>query len=294
MKLNYKHMKTYKHLILCVSVLAFGIMAGCDNKAKPTTKDEPQPEMTAEDGVDWSTALYEIDGKGDTTKRYDYNSEGKLAAEYDYYDNKPVYWHDYGYDGNGNLVSSSSYYEGNLIGGETRVYDGQNRLIRYEYEEEADGGVSQYTYEGNKRIERSEDALSETVYQDVTETYYDAQGNDTLVIRRSARVREHSDSDCDYDVTPVVYMTRKVYADINGEQRLKSSVRNEVHEDGTAILREQDDYEYDNMGRLVSYSHFDDFGDGCPISNEKTTYKYYDNCRENQNGDKTYYKLKDR
>lgn len=287
-------MKTHKHLIpLCVSAMALCFMAGCDNNnAKPNTNDAPQPETTVDDGVDWNTPLYELDKNGDTINKYAYNAEGKLVADYEYYDGKPIYMHAYEYDNNGNLVSTTSYYEGEPIGAETRKYDEQNRLVSCEYEEESDSGVFEYSYEGNKRIEQSEEALSESVYNDVVETYYDENGNDTLVVKSSARVRDHTDCDYDYDVEPVIYKTRRTYVTINGTQKLKLSVCNEEKKDGSVVLKDQEEYEYDDLGRVVSYSHHNSFREELPASIDMYTYKYYGNCREDQNGNKIYYNVR--
>lgn len=284
---------THKYLIpVCISALVLCVMVGCDNNAKPAANTETQPELSVDDGVDWNTPLYVLDENGDTLRKYEYNAVGQLIADYDYYDHKVYTMNTYAYDDNGNLVATTPYYEGNPLGYETRKYDTQNRLVEYEYQVESDGGISQYTYEGNKRIENSEEALSECVYQYVTETYYDENGNDTLIVRSSALVRDHTDGDYDYDVEPVIYRTRKTYVAVNGEQKLKSSVMNEEKNDGSAVLRDQEDYEYDNLGRVVSYIHYELFSHEYAPNQDTIIYTYSDNCKTDQNGVKTYYKRK--
>lgn len=284
-------MMIHKHRIpLFVSAFALCVMAGCDNNnAKTNTDDATQPEMTVDDGVDWNTPLYELGNDGDTINKYAYNAEGKLIADYEYYDGNPIYTHTYEYDNNGNLISTTSLYEGNPIGAETRKYDEQNRLVSCEYDEESDSGVFEYTYEGNKCVEHAEESLSECVYQDVTETYYDENGNDTLVVRSSALVRDQTDGEYNYNVELAIYKTRKTYVTINGTQKLKLSVCNEEKKDGSVVLKDQEEYEYDDLGRVVSYSHHNKFCEELPASVDMYTYKYYDNCREDQNGNKTYY-----
>ena len=296
---------TRKYFIsACLAAVVLCVMAGCgNNDTKPTSQatdtisvKSPLVEQTVEpvtpvdDGVDWNTAICEIDKNGDTINKYEYNTDGKLIADYSYYDNKPVYMHTYEYDSKGNHITTNSYYEGTLIGGETREYDSQNRLIRLEYEEEADSGAAEFAYEGNRRIETSEDALSEVVYQDVTETYFDAQGNDTLRVRSSARVREHSDSDYNLNVEPVITKTRMTYVTINGVQRMKSSVTIEQGDEGL-VIRQLENYEYDNLGRVVSYINYDHFSDDYART-DTIIYTYSGNCRTDQEGSKMYYKLK--
>lgn len=283
----------HKYLIpVCVSALALCVMVGCDNNAKPTANTETQPELLVDDNVDWNTPLYVLGESGDTLQKYEYNAVGQLIADYDYYENEVYTMNTYEYDDNGNMVTTTPHYKGEPLGIETRKYDEQNRLIKYEYEVESDSGVSEYTYEGNKRIEESEEALSECVYQDVTETYYDENGNDTLIVRSSALVRDHTDGDYDYNAEPVIYRTRKTYVTVNGEQKLKSSVMNEEKKDGSVVLRGQEDYEYDQLGRVVSYIHYELFSHDCDPNQDTIIYTYSDNCMTDQNGVKTYYKRK--
>ncbi len=297
---------THKYLIsVCLSALAFCFMVGCNNNVKPDSKDSNntaanaqnseqlvEPEISVNDAVDWDMPVFELEANGDTIKKYAYRIDGKLIADYDYYENKPVYYHTYEYDGNGNLITITSFYDGNEIGMDTRSYDEQNRILKREYGEESDSGEFEYSYVGNKCIEVSESALSEVVFRDVTETYYDENGNDTLIVNNTARVREHTDADYNPNVETVVYKTRKTYVTINGVSKLKSSLKKEMQKDNVAIVRDQDDYEYDNFGRVITYKHYDDFGDGCPVTDEKFTYTYSENCRIDQNGNKVYYKVK--
>lgn len=279
--------------------MAVCFMAACGNTTTQNTQSAltEQTEQVAEpmesaDIADWDMPLFDLEANGDTSRKFEYRADGKLIADCEYYDNKPMYSHTYEYDGNGNLITITSFYDGNEIGLDTRSYDEQNRILKREYDEESDSGEYEYSYVGNKCIEVSECALSESVFRDVTETYYDENGNDTLIVNNTARVREHTDADFNPNAETIVYKTHKTYVTINCVTKLKSSLKKEMQKDNVAIVRDKDDYEYDNFGRVITYKHYDDFGDGCPVTEEETTYTYSDNCRTDQNGNKRYYKRK--
>ena len=302
MKINYLS-------ILCTSVVLAGCASNSSNQnaqntdsAAASVQSLPESAQPVDDAIDWNTPLYSIDKNGDTSERFEYRPDGKLFASFFYSENKPVSIDSLTYDNNGNLVEKRNFYDGTISFMQSWKYDSQNRIISTEYSGESDDGSATYTYEGNKRIESSEDGLSETVYKDLTETYYDNDGNDTLIVRSSQKIREHSDTERDYTVKPNSYITRKTYVTINGKKLLKSSVTNKTDKDGKSRLYEQKDYEYDNLGRVTKHRSFQDWGDGAPVSDDTFTYTYNDNCqttntigdnsRDDMNGLKTYFKKK--
>jgi len=296
MKINYL-------TILCASA----VLAGCasnnsnqnalnvDSTASAATETKSESQVL-DDGIDWEKPLYSLDEKGDTSDVYQYNAAGKLVKHSNYYEKHLMSGSKYYYDAAGNDTSCVSFFVDESqelpCGGFSKKFDSQNRVIAYEMDGESDSESATYRYEGNKKITESESSLSECIYKEVIETYFDADGNDTLVINKSQLVREASDTDPDYSVKPDIFTTRNTYVTINGKRVLKSSVTNKETKDGKKFVFSKEDNEYDQYGRLTKNICVSDQGNGDPATTDTYTYSYDGNCKTDSYGYKTYYAKK--
>ena len=295
MKINYL-------TILCASA----VLAGCasnnsnqnaqnvDSTASAATETKSESQVL-DDGIDWEKPLYSLDEKGDTSDVYQYNAAGKLVKHSNYYEKHLMSGSKYYYDAAGNDTSCVSFFVDESqelpCGGFSKKFDSQNRVIAYEMNGESESESSTYRYEGNKKITESE-SYSEEIYKDVIETYFDADGNDTLEIDKSQLVRRADDTEPDYTVKPDIYTTRFTYVTINGKKVLKSSITNKETKDGQKFVSFKKDNEYDQYGRLTKSICVSDYGDGDPARTSTYTYSYDGNCKIEDNGYKTYYAKK--
>ena len=305
------YMKGIYLKLVGLTALSAAILSGCASKSNETSgsatvdSGSESSKLVGEE-YDWNTPLYELEANGDTSSKYVYRADGKLINYYLYYEKAITSSYNYEYDGNGNLVTKNFYYSGELNGFEKWKYDSQNRVIAYEYSGESDECSSSYTYEGNKRIESSNEQLSESAFKKTIETYFDAEGNDTLIVKRSACIREHTDAEYNNSATPDITTTRKTYVTINGVKKIKSLVelkgtslpskKEDFNlENATkailGLIHRVEDYEYDDLGRVTKYE-YTQFSNGEPAVNEKNTFTYSDGYRTDKNGLKTYYKKK--
>ena len=287
------------HYLTILSLASLAILAGCasnGNNQNAQNDTEQQSAQYVDDGIDWEKPLYSLDKMGDTSTVYQYNASGKLVKVSFYSDNSEESYSTYYYDAAGNDTSCVSFFVDESqelpCGGFSKKFDSQNRVIAYEMDGESDSESATYRYEGNKKITESESSLSECIYKEVIETYFDADGNDTLVINKSQLVREASDTDPDYSVKPDIFTTRNTYVTINGKRVLKSSVTNKETKDGKKFVFSKEDNEYDQYGRLTKNICVSDQGNGDPATTDTYTYSYDGNCKTDYYGYKTYYAKK--
>ena len=286
------------HYLTILSLASLAVLAGCasnGNNQNAQNATEQQPAQYVDDGIDWEKPLYSLDKMGDTSTVYQYNASGKLVKVSYYSDNSEESYSTYYYDAAGNDTSCVSFFVDESqelpCGGFSKKFDSQNRVIAYEMNGESESESSTYRYEGNKKITESE-SYSEEIYKDVIETYFDADGNDTLEIDKSQLVRRADETEPDYTVKPDIYTTRFTYVTINGKKVLKSSITNKETKDGQKFVSFKKDNEYDQYGRLTKSICVSDYGDGDPTRTSTYTYSYDGNCKIEDNGYKTYYAKK--
>ena len=280
------------HYLTILSLASLAVLAGCasnGNNQNAQNATEQQPAQPVDDGIDWEKPLYSLDKMGDTSTVYQYNASGKLVKVSYYSDNSEESYSTYYYDAAGNDTSCVS--EDLEIGSYSKQFDSQNRVIAYKTHDLSSDVTSTYRYEGNKKITESE-SYSEESYKNVIETYFDADGNDTLEIDKSQLVRRADDTEPDYTVKPDIYTTRFTYVTINGKKVLKSSITNKETKDGQKFVSFKKDNEYDQYGRLTKSICVRDYGDGDPARTSTYTYSYDGNCKIEDNGYKTYYAKK--
>lgn len=318
------------HYLTILSLASLPVLAGCASNgnnqtaqnvdstasAVTETQPEPQPAQPVDDGIDWEKPLCEIQSNGDTSYRLEYDAKGRISKKFaDYYEeNRCGCVINYVYDKNGNLVAykyydpiNKDYFETT----DTYKYDSQNRLIETYYG--ADGGEETSTtkYEGNKSIETRVLSMMECEpSKTITETYFDANHNDTLIVRNFSEEGDNGKR------TPVVSETRKTFLSVgdkylaksietkrkpkNGEWKVTESTSNEYNANGkltkktygNTAMNEISTYEYDNAGHLVKEVSNVTYKEDNSSETSEITYKYTDNCCKSSTGVKTYYKRK--
>ena len=310
------------HYLTILSLASLAVLAGCasngnnqnaqnvDSTASAVTEiqPEPQPAQPVDDGIDWEKPLYEIQSNGDTSYRLEYDAKGRISKKFaDYYEENRcgciVY---YNYDDNGNLTSYD-YYDP-ISGSEiettdTYTYDSQNRLVETYYG--ADGGEETSTtkYEGNKSTETRILSMMECEpKKTITEKYFDANNNDTLIVVNSQE-EGLSETHISYVSIGGKYLVKSSETKRkakNGKWEVAETTTNEYNADGTlskqiyenTAMTSNSTYEYDNAGRLIKSVTKSNYKEDNSSDTDEITYKYTGNCRESSTGVKTYYKRK--
>ncbi|MBR6177039.1 MAG: hypothetical protein IKQ70_04045 [Bacteroidales bacterium] len=310
------------HYLTILSLASLAVLAGCASNgnnqtaqnvdstasAVTETQPEPQPAQPVDDGIDWEKPLYEIQSNGDTAYRLEYDAKGRISKKFaDYYEeNRCGCIVNYNYDDNGNLTSYDYYdpiSDSEIETTDTYTYDSQNRLVETYYG--ADGGEETSTtkYEGNKSTETRILSMMECEpKKTITEKYFDANNNDTLIVVNSQE-EGLSETRISYVSIGGKYLVKSSETKRkakNGKWEVAETTTNEYNADGTlskqiyenTAMTSNSTYEYDNAGRLIKSVTKSNYKEDNSSDTDEITYKYTDNCRESSTGVKTYYKRK--
>ncbi len=310
------------HYLTILSLASLAVLAGCasngnnqtaqnvDSTASTVTETqpEPQPAQPVDDGIDWEKPLCEIQSNGDTAYRLEYDAKDRISKKFaDYYEeNRCGCIVNYNYDDNGNLTSYVYYdpiSDSEIETTDTYTYDSQNRLVETYYG--ADGGEETSTtkYEGNKSTETRILSMMECEpKKTITEKYFDANNNDTLIVVNSQE-EGLSETRISYVSIGGKYLVKSSETKRkakNGKWEVAETTTNEYNADGTlskqiyenTAMTSNSTYEYDNAGRLIKSVTKSNYKEDNSSDTDEITYKYTDNCRESSTGVKTYYKRK--
>ncbi|MBQ3617201.1 MAG: RHS repeat protein [Bacteroidales bacterium] len=310
------------HYLTILSLASLAVLAGCASNgnnqnaqnvdstasAVTETQPEPQPAQPIDDGIDWEKPLCEIQSNGDTSYRLEYDANGRITKKFaDYYEeNRCGCIVNYNYDDNGNLTSYVYYdpiSDSEIETTDTYTYDSQNRLVETYYG--ADGGEETSTtkYEGNKSTEtRILSMMESEPKKTITEKYFDANNNDTLIVVNSQE-EGLSETRISYVSIGGKYLVKSSETKRkakNGKWEVAETTTNEYNADGTlskqiyenTAMTSNSTYEYDNAGRLIKSVTKSNYKEDNSSDTDEITYKYTGNCRECSTGVKTYYKRK--